>query len=107
MKAFKLYGSFICRPGSVTAIVQMQFPRDISDPLLPLWSEMNDGRLGIFTVDRELQVNPSLYIIICDDMYTDLIGFAENDPAIKNSCSSSSFFLFKKQPPEQPLLIKA
>lgn len=60
------YKSFICRPGSVIAIVQMQFPRGISDPLQPLRSEMNDGRLGIFTVDRELHINRSLYIDLCD-----------------------------------------
>ena len=45
--------------GSVYAIVQLTFGQSVSDPLKPLRDEMNDGKLGSFMVDRQLDVNPS------------------------------------------------
>lgn len=47
------------RDGSVYAIVELAFGSSVSDPLKPLRDEMNDGILGSYTVDRQLDVNPS------------------------------------------------
>ena len=47
-----------CRSGSVYAVVELAFGSTVIDPLKPLRNEMNDGKLGSFTVDRQLDVNP-------------------------------------------------
>ena len=39
--------------------MELAFGRSVSDPLKPLSDEMNDGKLGSFTVDRQLDVNPT------------------------------------------------
>ena len=48
----------ICRSGSVYAVVELEFGSTGSDPLKPLTDELNDGKLGSFTVDRHL--NPTI-----------------------------------------------
>ena len=40
--------------------MELAFGSSVSDPLKPLRDEMNDGILGSFTVDRQLDVNPSM-----------------------------------------------
>ena len=50
-----------CRSGSVYAVVELAFGSTVIDPLNALRDEMNDGKLGSFTVDRQLDVNP-IYI---------------------------------------------
>lgn len=44
------------RAGSVVAIVEMRFGKSVTDPLKPLEDEIRDGKLGSFTVDRELHL---------------------------------------------------
>jgi len=46
------------RSGSVYAVVELEFGSTGSDPLKPLTDELNDGKLGSFTVDRHL--NPTI-----------------------------------------------
>jgi len=48
------------RDGSVYAIVELTFGPSVNDPLKPLRDEMNDGKLGSYTVDRQLDVNPTI-----------------------------------------------
>jgi len=48
------------RDGSVYAIVELTFGPSVNDRLKPLRDEMNDGKLGSYTVDRQLDVNPTL-----------------------------------------------
>jgi len=43
---------------SIWAIVQLHFKEGVSDPLQPLRDAVSDGRLGPFTVDRQLDLNP-------------------------------------------------
>ena len=45
--------------GSVVAEVELKFERSVLDPLKPLEDEIKDGKLGSFTVSRELDLNPS------------------------------------------------
>ena len=40
--------------------MELAFGSSVNDPLKPLRDEMNDGKLGSFTVDRQLDVNPSM-----------------------------------------------
>ena len=47
------------RSGSVVAEVELKFERSVLDPLKPLEDEIKDGKLGSFTVSRELDLNPS------------------------------------------------
>ena len=47
------------RSGSVVAEVELKFEKSVLDPLKPLEDEIKDGRLGSFTVSRELDLNPS------------------------------------------------
>ncbi|XP_015748586.1 PREDICTED: titin-like isoform X3 [Acropora digitifera] len=47
------------RPGSVRAFVDMEFPSNLSDPLKPLRDAMQDGKLGMFVVDPQLEINPT------------------------------------------------
>ena len=42
------------------AVVQLQFQKGVNDPLQPLRDDMNNGILGMFTVDRNLVLNPSM-----------------------------------------------
>ncbi|KAL9964150.1 hypothetical protein ACROYT_G027741 [Oculina patagonica] len=46
------------RPDSVLAIVELLFGKSATDPLKPLQDEIKDAKLGSFTVDRTLVVNP-------------------------------------------------
>ena len=39
--------------------MELAFGSGVSDPLKPLRDEINDGKLGTFTVDRQLDVNPT------------------------------------------------
>ena len=41
--------------------MELAFGPSVSDPLKPLRDEMNDEKLGSFTVDRQLDVNPTIY----------------------------------------------
>ncbi|PFX13052.1 hypothetical protein AWC38_SpisGene22907 [Stylophora pistillata] len=45
------------RSGSVVAEVEMKFGKSVTDPLKPLEDEIKDGKLGAFTVNRELDFN--------------------------------------------------
>nr|XP_058952434.1 uncharacterized protein LOC131779867 [Pocillopora verrucosa] len=45
--------------GSVVAKVELKFERSVLDPLKPLEDEIKDGKLGSFTVSRELDLNPT------------------------------------------------
>ena len=45
---------------SVMAVVQLQFQKGVNDPLQPLRDDMNDGTLGMFSVDRTFVLNPSM-----------------------------------------------
>jgi len=40
--------------------VELVFGPSVNDPLTPLTDEMNDGKLGSYTVDRQLDVTPSM-----------------------------------------------
>lgn len=42
------------------AVVDLAFGSSVSDPLKPLRDEMADGKLGSYTVDRQLNLNPSM-----------------------------------------------
>ena len=42
-------------------VAQLQFQKGVNDPLQPLRDDMNDGRLGMFSVDRNLVLNPSMF----------------------------------------------
>ncbi|XP_068685081.1 proto-oncogene tyrosine-protein kinase receptor Ret-like [Montipora foliosa] len=44
--------------GSVRAFLDLQFEKTVVDPLSPLRDAVATGRLGAFTVDRILEVNP-------------------------------------------------
>ena len=49
---------FTCRSGSVYAIVELVFGKPVTEPLKPLQDEIRDGKLGSFTVYRELYRDP-------------------------------------------------
>jgi len=40
--------------------VELLFGPSVANPLAPLTEEMNDGKLGSYTVDRQLDVNLSM-----------------------------------------------
>ena len=40
--------------------MQLAFGSSVNEPLKPLKDEMSDGELGAYTVDSELDVNPSM-----------------------------------------------
>ena len=42
------------------AVAQLQFQKGVNDPLQPLRDDMSNGTLGMFTVDRNLVLNPSM-----------------------------------------------
>ncbi|XP_068686517.1 uncharacterized protein [Montipora foliosa] len=46
--------------GSVRAYLDLQFEKTVVDPLSPLRDAVATGRLGAFTVDRILEVNPTV-----------------------------------------------
>ncbi|CAH3166103.1 unnamed protein product, partial [Pocillopora meandrina] len=46
------------RSGSVIAKVEMKFGKSVTDPLKPLEDEIKEGKLGAFSVKRELDLNP-------------------------------------------------
>ena len=50
---------FTYRSGSVIAEVEMKFGKSGTDPLKPLEDEIKEGKLGAFSVKRELDLNPS------------------------------------------------
>ena len=50
---------FTYRSGSVIAEVEMKFGKSVTDPLKPLEDEIKEGKLGAFSVKRELDLNPS------------------------------------------------
>jgi len=52
--------SFIREGSSIWAIVQLHFKEVVIDPLQPLRDAVSDGKLGPFTVDRQLDLNPSI-----------------------------------------------
>lgn len=60
IRAFeKLNVILTCRAGSVFATVELTFGKSVSVPLKPLEDEVNNGKLGLFTVDSELDENPT------------------------------------------------
>ena len=42
------------------ATVELVFGKSVSDPLKPLQDEINDRKLGSFTVDRVSDLNPTI-----------------------------------------------
>ena len=40
--------------------MELEFGSAVNDPFKPLRDEMNDGKLGSFTVDPQLDVNPTI-----------------------------------------------
>ena len=52
----------VSRNGStgVVAIVRLLFQKDVRDPLQPLRDDIADGRLGLFTVASQLDINLSM-----------------------------------------------
>ena len=42
-------------------VAQLQFQKNVNDPLKPLRDDMNDGTLGMFSVDRNLVLDPSMF----------------------------------------------
>ena len=43
------------------AVVQLQFQKDVDDPLKPLRDDISDGYFGMFKVERHLNLNPSMF----------------------------------------------
>lgn len=43
------------------AVVQLQFQKDVDDPLKPLRDDISDGYFGMFKVERQLDLNPSMF----------------------------------------------
>ena len=43
------------------AVVQLQFQKDVDDPLKPLRDDISDGYFGMFKVERHLDLNPSMF----------------------------------------------
>ena len=43
------------------AVVQLQFQKDVDDPLKPLRDDISDGYFGMFKVERHLSLNPSTF----------------------------------------------
>ena len=43
------------------AVVQLQFQKDVDDPLKPLRDDISDGYFGMFKVERQLSLNPSMF----------------------------------------------
>lgn len=43
------------------AVVQLQFQKDVDDPLKPLRDDISDGYLRMFKVERQLDLNPSMF----------------------------------------------
>ena len=43
------------------AVVQLQFQKDVDDPLKPLRDDISDGYFGMFKVKRQLDLNPSMF----------------------------------------------
>lgn len=41
------------------AVVQLQFQKEVADPLKPLRDDVADGTLGPFKVGKQLDLNPS------------------------------------------------
>ncbi|KAL9964710.1 hypothetical protein ACROYT_G028387 [Oculina patagonica] len=47
------------REGSVKAIVELLFGKSVANPLKPLEDAIRNGKLGSFTVDKSLDLNPT------------------------------------------------
>lgn len=43
------------------AVVQLQFQKDVDDPLKPLRDDISDGYFGMFKVEKQLDLNPSTF----------------------------------------------
>lgn len=43
------------------AVVQLQFQKDVDDPLKPLRDDISDGYFGMFKVKRQLDLNLSMF----------------------------------------------
>ena len=43
------------------AVVQLQFQKDVDDPLKPLRDDISDGYFGMFKVEKQLDLNPSMF----------------------------------------------
>ena len=43
------------------AVVQLQFQKDVDDPLKPLRDDISDGYLRMFKVERQLDLNPRMF----------------------------------------------
>ena len=58
-EAFDEHVFLTCRSGSVVATLEMKFGKSVNEPLTPLKEAIKDGKLGSFTVNRDLDMNPS------------------------------------------------
>ena len=41
--------------------IQLQFQKDVGEPLKPLRDDISDGYFGMFKVERQLDLNPSMF----------------------------------------------
>ena len=55
------YFHFRRRSRTCMAVVQLQFQKDVDDPLKPLRDDISDGYFGMFKVERQLDLNPSMF----------------------------------------------
>ena len=83
---FKCVFYLICRSGSVVAIIKLAFVKSASDPLKPLQDEIKDGHLASFTVEREIDLNPTeVPLLLSTSKFMSIIVVLLNN--IKNYCS--------------------
>ncbi|KAJ7371563.1 hypothetical protein OS493_024236 [Desmophyllum pertusum] len=62
------------RSGSVVATLEMKFGKSVNEPLTPLKEAIRDGKLGSFTVNPELDMNPTtLPPTISPESFSDLV----------------------------------
>ena len=69
--------------------MELAFGPSVSDPLKPLRDEMNDGKLGSFTVDRQLDVNPTIGPITLSTSRTTECKYAKFVDQCKYICNNS------------------
>ncbi|XP_073255636.1 uncharacterized protein [Porites lutea] len=50
--------TFRRRSSTCMAVVQLQFQKDVDEPLKPLRDDISDGYFGMFKVERQLDLNP-------------------------------------------------
>ena len=63
------------------AVVQLQFRKDVDDPLKPLRDDISDGYLRMFKVERQLDLNPSMFdpLTIFDSFTRNILDINQMD----------------------------